>query len=111
MSQARFVLRAAAQRDIDSLADYLETEAGKEVAQRFIDAAQASFVALAAAPHLGPAVPTKLTDLAGLRKWRVSGFSNVLIFYRPENERIRIFRVLHGAQDWLDLLDVANGDT
>jgi toxin ParE1/3/4 len=108
LNQRRFVLRAAAQRDIDSHADYLEAEAGKDVAQRFIDAAQASFVAVAASPHIGPAVPSRLADLSGLRKWRVAGFLNYLIFYRPENDTIRIFRVLHGAQDWLDLLCIAS---
>ncbi len=106
MTKARFVLRRAAQQDIDSLADYLETEAGKEAALRFVDSAQASFTALGVSPKLGPIVPTRKADLDGLRKWRVAGFPDYLIFYRPEQNRVRIFRVLHGAQDWWAALGI-----
>ena len=106
MTKARFVLRRAAQRDIDSAADYLESEAGKDMALRFAHSAQASFAALGASPKLGPIVPTRKTELDGLRKWRVAGFPDYLIFYRSEQDRVRIFRVIHGAQDWWAALGI-----
>lgn len=106
MTKAGFVLRRAAQRDINSHADYLETEAGKDVALRFVDSARASFADLGTTPKIGTVVPTRKTELEGLRKWRIAGFPKYLIFYRHEQEHVRIFRVLHGAQDWWSALDL-----
>ena len=37
--------------------------------------------------------------LAGLRIWRIDGFPNHLIFYRPIEGGIEIVRVLHGVRD------------
>jgi toxin ParE1/3/4 len=34
-----------------------------------------------------------------LRIWRIDGFPNHLIFYRPIEGGIEIVRVLHGARD------------
>ena len=106
MNNARFVLRAAAQRDLDAFADYFETEAGKDLAQRFIDSAQTTFTSLGDTPHIGPPVFTRNPVLRNLRKWRISGFPNYMIFYRPEEDYIRILRVIHAAQDWWTALDV-----
>ena len=44
--------------------------------------------------------------LAGLRKWPVSGFDNVLVFYLPRAGGVSIVRVLHGARDWWRLLGI-----
>jgi toxin ParE1/3/4 len=111
LTSVRFVLRAAAQRDLDAHIDYLGTVADNDTALRFVDSARASFDALDNAPHLGPAVPTSNSDLGGLRKWRIAGFPNYLIFYQPEKGRVRVLRVLHAAQDWWAALDIASGDT
>ena len=35
----------------------------------------------------------------GLRRWRVRGFENFLIFYRPIDDGIEVLRVLHGQRD------------
>jgi toxin ParE1/3/4 len=107
LTQARFVLRAAAQRDLNEFTDYLEAEAGKEQAYRFVDAAESSFKALGETPGLGVSVPSHNPALDGLRKWHVAGFPNYLIFYRPEENRVRIFRILHGASDWWATLEIA----
>lgn len=82
--------------------------ADKEAALRFVDSARASFDALGNAPHLGPAVPTRNADLGALRKWRIAGFPNYLIYYRPEEEWVRILRIVHGAQDWWQALHIAS---
>jgi toxin ParE1/3/4 len=108
LRKARFVLRAAAQRDLNAFADYLEAEAGKDLAYRFVDAAQSSFKALGETPGLGAAIPSHNLALSGLRKWHVAGFPNYLIFYRPEENRVRIFRILHAASDWWTALDIAS---
>lgn len=111
MTKAGFVLRRAAQRDINSHADYLETEAGKDVALRFVDSARASFAYLGTMPKMGTVVPTRKTKLEGLRKWRITGFPKYLICYRNEHEHVRIFRVLHGAQDWWAAPTATNKDS
>jgi toxin ParE1/3/4 len=36
----------------------------------------------------------------------MSGFRNHLIFYRPIDDGIEIVRVLHGARDWQNLLEL-----
>ena len=36
---------------------------------------------------------------AGLRVWRIQGFPNHLIFYRPIDGGIEVVRVLHAARD------------
>ncbi len=106
MTNARFVLRAAAQRDLNAFADYFEAKAGKDLALRFVASARASFVALGESPNLGPSVASYSAELGDLRKWRITGFQEYLIFYRPEKDRVRIFRIIHGAQDWWQSLDL-----
>jgi toxin ParE1/3/4 len=110
LTKARFVLRPAAQRDLNAFADYFEAEAGKNTALRFLDSARASFAALGESPSLGSPVPLRNAELDQLRKWRIAGFPNHLIFYRPEKDRVRIFRVIHGAQDWWQSLDIATDE-
>ena len=108
MKQVRFVLRAAAQRDLDAHTEYLEAVAGKDMALRFVDSARTSFGVLGNAPHLGPAVLIRNANLGTLRKWRIAEFPNYLIFYQPEVEWVRILRIVHGAQDCWAMLDLAS---
>lgn len=37
--------------------------------------------------------------LEGMRRFRVKGFENFLVFYLPGREGIDVVRVLHGARD------------
>jgi toxin ParE1/3/4 len=55
---------------------------------------------------MGAPLSLRSAKLAGLRKWPVSGFENVLIFYLPRGTGISIVRVLHAAQDWWSLLGI-----
>ena len=34
-----------------------------------------------------------------LHRWRIRGFENFLIFYRPIEDGIEVIRVLHGARE------------
>jgi toxin ParE1/3/4 len=54
-------------------------------------------------PGMGQGRKFKHSELSGLRSFRVEGFRNYLIFYRPAGEGVEIIRVLHGAHD-LDAL-------
>ena len=84
---------------MDDQADYLMQEASLETALRFYDAAAATFENLARMPGMGERRESSNPRLAGLRVWRIEGFANHLIFYRPVEGGIEIVRVLHGARD------------
>ena len=66
---------------------------------RFYEATEAAFDRLVEMPLIGVRVETSNTALTRLRRWRVPGFENHLIFYRVTDESIEVIRVLHGARD------------
>jgi len=70
-----------------------------DVAERFLDAAEATFKTLADNPAIGNAYSGELARLANIRRWFVEGFPNHLIFYTFDSEAVEIIRVLHGARD------------
>lgn len=96
---ARYLLSPAADRDLDDHAAYLAQEASLETALRFYDAATTTFEKLARMPGIGERWVSALVRLAEVRVWRVEGFANHLIYYRPAGDGIEIIRVLHGARD------------
>jgi toxin ParE1/3/4 len=98
--------RPAARRDLIAHAVYLAENAGQGTAERFLDNAEASFETLAAQPLIGAPLRLRHPELAGLRKWRVDGFDNLLIFYFPRLDGVSIVRVLHAASDWWKLLGI-----
>ena len=79
----------AADRDIDGQAEYLMREASLETALRFYDATAATFDKLARMPGMGERRESSNPHLAGLRVWRIDGFPNHLLFYRPVEGGIR----------------------
>jgi toxin ParE1/3/4 len=104
-------INPAARRDVDEYVLWLHNEAGPDTAGRFAKAVLYTFGKLAEAPALGPLVPTSAPYLTALRKWKVDGFPKLLIFYRPSADGIEVIRVLHGAQDWWAMLDIASDGT
>jgi len=54
---------------------------------------------LAVMPGMGEAFATSHPRLQGVRRFRVAGFPNHLIFYREIEGGIEVVRVLHGARD------------
>ena len=96
--------RAAARRDLVEHFVHLAENAGLDVAERFLNRAEASFTDLARQPMMGAPVTLKHPGLAGLRKWRVRDFDNHLVFYQPRPGGVSIVRVLHAASDWWSLL-------
>ncbi len=57
---------------------------------------------------MGAPLTLKHPDLAAIRKWRVTGFDNHLVFYLPRPKGIAVVRVLHAAGDWWGLLGLMN---
>ena len=95
----RYSILPAADTDLDEQAQYLSENASLDTALRFYDSAAMTFAFLAEAPTIGPIRETKNPALAGIRLWRIKGFENHLIFYRPTEDGIEIVRVLHGHRD------------
>jgi toxin ParE1/3/4 len=95
---------AAARNDLVEHFVYLAENGGVEIADRFFENAAASFDVLAAQPMIGAPLTLQNPVLAGVRKWRVNGFDNYLIFYLPRADDVLVMRVLHGARDWRALL-------
>lgn len=100
--------REAARRDLVAHFVYLAEEAGLDMAERFLTNAEASFNALAQQPKMGAPLTLKNPTLANVRKWRVKGFDNHLVFYEPRPDGVCIVRVLHAASDWWGLLGYAD---
>ena len=83
---------------------YWISEESPESADRFIDAAAASFSFLEKNPEIGRVYEAKNARLAGVRVWRISGFEKHIIFDRPRPEGVEILDVIHGARDLEALL-------
>lgn len=100
--------RDAARRDLIEHFVYLAEAAGLDRAERFLTRAEASFDELALHPKMGAPLGLKHPSLANIRKWRVKGFDNHLVFYEPRSDGVSIVRVLHAASDWWSLLGLAD---
>jgi toxin ParE1/3/4 len=81
------------------IALYLEARAGQTTADRFLDAAAAAFLDLAAMPLMGSLAPGMPSQYQDVRTWPVPRFRNYIIFYRPLSDGVEIMRVVHGARD------------
>ncbi len=88
------VISPKADFDLDEEFLYI-AERNLDAAQRFLTAAQNSFVQLSQMSGMGVA-----TNFKEIRFWPVPHFQNYLIFYRPINDGVEIVRVLHAARDW-----------
>jgi toxin ParE1/3/4 len=83
-------------RDLQNIYRFMREE-DEALGRRFLEAAYHTFEVLAEDPLIGrPRPEFGHTDL---RSWRVQGFRTHLIFYRPEGDRIQIWRVLQGSRD------------
>ena len=96
----------AAQRDLVEIYVYLAEKAGEDTADKFLASAEAASARLAAHPGIGSPLRLRHLELAGLRKWKLKGFDNILIFYLPRPKGVMIVRVLHEAQDWWGILGI-----
>jgi len=85
---------------------YLDENAGRDIAERFLRQAETTVDELADQPMMGAPLPLRHPALAGVRKWRIKGFDNHLVFYLPRPDDAVIICVLHAARNWWDLLGI-----
>jgi toxin ParE1/3/4 len=91
--------RPAAQRDLLEHFVALGERAGEATALRFLQAAEATCAELAAMPGMGRTEDCDNPRLTGMRRWRVRGFDNYLIFDQPLAQGIDVLRVVYGTRD------------
>ena len=97
------VLRRAADADIRGAILFYRDEAGLGVARNFVNDLEEALKHLSR--HPGSGSPRYGTDLSipGLRSWILRDFPHV-VFYREEESRIDVWRVLHAHRDIPDTL-------
>jgi len=105
MSEHRITRRHPAQRDLQEHFEFLYEQAGLDTADRFLQAAEATFSELAALPEMGSLQHFTNPRFAGTRRWRVRGFDNYLIFYRPFSNGIEVLRVLYASRNIASLFE------
>ena len=99
------VLEEAAKLDLRQIAFYLESETSLATALRFRHQAEHSFSQLLVTPFLGSWWPFDDVRLHDVRCWPISGFKKHLMFYRINDDRIQVLRILHAARDIARLLE------
>lgn len=56
-------------------------------------------------PELGGRSGLDAKGILSIRVWADPGFRNHLIFYRPLTDGIEVVRILHGARDWVTMIE------
>jgi toxin ParE1/3/4 len=79
------VRRPRARRDIIEIAVFIAQDS-VESSDRFLEATELTLQALARMPRVGALCRFRNPRFAGVRMWRVRGFENYLIFYRPQRD-------------------------
>ena len=92
-------IRPRARLDLLEQFVYFGEHAGVELAERYFAAVDQTCRRLLKHPHTGVAYETGIARLAGMRRVRVKGFENYLLFYLHHEIGIDVIRVLHGARD------------
>lgn len=86
--------------DFENLFAWYFERADEEVAWRFQEALDRSVLKLSIRPDLGRPRHFQHRDLRGLRSFAVEHpFGNLLIFYRANDERLDLIRLMHGARN------------
>jgi toxin ParE1/3/4 len=86
--------------DLVTQVDWYREKASPEVAERFVNAIQATLQTLAATPGIGRLRFAHWPELNGIHSWPVERpYHRHLIFYRFDDEALYAERVIHGARD------------
>jgi toxin ParE1/3/4 len=90
--------RELARRDIDGAVAHYLAEASEKVALGFIDALEQAYMHIGRHPGTGSLRYAHELDLPGLRCRKLNRYPYV-IFYVERDDRIDVWRVLHGFRD------------
>lgn len=95
----RIIQRPLARFDLIEEADFIEQAYNLDKAKAFLFAANETFQKLAIMPLMGSPRPELAPEIPDLRQWRIKGFEDYLVFYRPFVDGVEIVRVLHGKRN------------
>jgi toxin ParE1/3/4 len=102
---ARVLKREAARRDLVQQWVWYAENAGVEVADRFLRAADTTLDLLSTQPSSGAVFSVRKAELNNMRRFPVSdGFEKILLFYFPLQDGVDLIRVVHGSRDLEKLL-------
>lgn len=73
---------------------YLVTLNLPEVAIRFRDSVRLTIQALRRHPFVGPRIGSSNPKFQDLRSWPVAGFEAIRIYYLPDDDTLRVIRIL-----------------
>lgn len=104
MNRGELGLTDAAVSDIQERGDWYEQRSGHALIRRWDNAVTAALIRIEKNPSSGAKCRFRADELQGIRRMPIAGFPRHLIFYRAEEEEIRILRVVHGARDLESLL-------
>lgn len=102
MSKHRIRYTQQAVDDMDAIFDYIAI-ANRDAAAKLLRAFDESISRLAETPYIGSALPANETAMIA-NGYRYLVVSPYMIFYRVSDHEVRIGRILHSRQDWMQLL-------
>ena len=97
----KLILSEFVEPELAAIWDYIAID-NPDAADRFLASAYDTFLKLAEMPGMGRIRTFPQARLNHMRSFRIRDFERYLIFYRPIQDGIEVFHVLHGARD-LDL--------
>jgi toxin ParE1/3/4 len=104
MKQKPVIPRALARQDVDEAIRYYLDKSGEQAALGFIDALEKAYAHISRHSASGSTRYAYELDLPKLRDWKLPRFPPI-VFYVEHDDRIDVWRVLHGMRDiprWLD---------
>jgi len=100
---SKLIIRDRATQDLRQQANYILAN-GTTAAERYLEMAEKTFMQLLQNPRIGKVVGFVPDRMGEVRQWRIKAFTDYLVFYRVDDDRIEILRVLHGARDLAEIL-------
>ncbi len=95
-----YLLSSQAKADLDDISDYIANRSGSDdIADRFLDLLRDRFELISNSPYIGRRRDDDLRP--GGRSFPLSEY---IIFYRVEDDFVRILRIVHGNRDIAALL-------
>jgi toxin ParE1/3/4 len=95
----KLIIRNRATQDLRQQANYILSNGSVGAAEQFLELTEATFERILTAPKIGKLVDFLSERMGEVRQWRIKKFQDYLVFYRVQDDRIEILRVLHGARD------------
>jgi toxin ParE1/3/4 len=98
------IIRNRATQDLRQQANYILSNGNVTAAEQFLELTEATFDRILSTPRIGKQVSFVLDSMGEVRQWQIKDFHDYLVFYRVQEDRIEILRVLHGARDLANIL-------